>query len=120
MKKITFISIIFILFIIFISIISFQVSNSDKKITNIINKNTLNKVAQIECSNGNIIDRNQMISNLKQCSFKKYNGKLGNTTHLTYVFMDNNKNILFKYIDIGNRNIVGFSTNNKITYYIKY
>lgn len=117
-KKITIIAIVSIILIIILSIL-IGVKFSNKKITNIIDNDTLNRVTQVKCSNEITIDTNQMMSDLKQSTFKKYKGDLGSTTHITYVFMDENNNILFKYTEIGNRNIVSFSINNKTTYYIK-
>lgn len=117
-KKITIIAIVSIILIIILSIL-IGAKFSNKKITNIIDNDTLNRVTQVKCSNEITIDTNQMMSDLKQSTFKKYKGDLGSTAHITYVFMDENNNILFKYTEIGNRNIVSFSINNKTIYYIK-
>jgi hypothetical protein len=120
LSKKTIIIICVIIFIILLIPLIALLKNREKKITDIIDKGTLSRVEYIKTSNGeNIIDVDGVISDLKQSRFKPYKGDLGNTARLTYIYMDENNNILFRYTDMGNNGIIGININNKDYYYIK-
>ncbi len=93
--------------------------NQPKKITSIINKKTLDRVSYVICSNDSEVSAFAMLSDFEESRFKPYSGDIGNTAHLSFIFMDENNNILFHYTELGNNNLVEFKINGKTNYYIK-
>lgn len=109
-----------IIFFIMISIILIAVMiNKPKKITSIISQKTLNRVSYVTCSNHSEISAFAMLADFEESRFEPYLGDIGNTTHISFTFMDENNNILFNYTELGNNNLVEFKINGKTSYYIK-
>lgn len=111
--------IIILIFIVVVFIFILIFLFRDKTVTNIINNNTLNRVSKISSSDNYLVNVDAMISDLKKSEFKKYKGEIENTDSITYIFLDKDNNILFKYIEIKNNNIVIFDINKEKLYYIK-
>lgn len=89
------------------------------KIYNIIDKKTLYRTTQIISSNNSMIDAKFMLEDMNKSKYKKYYKNINLESANYYTFLDENNNILFRYIDTNYNKIVGFEINGQVYYYIK-
>ena len=79
----------------------------------------IQKVEYVLDEGGNEYTTNNMLQNLRLYTYIKYNGSLGSTVQKSWIFADTDKKTLFVITDVGNRNIIGITQDNKTVYYQK-
>lgn len=71
----------------------------------------------VKDSDGNTIQTEYVMDELKKYAFKKYKGTLGNTAHRSFLFYDDADNLLFTLVDVGNSDICQIVIDGKTNTY---
>ena len=83
----------------------------------VITEGKSNEIAYVKGDSGSKENKNAFLSFYGSSEYRRYNGKLGSTANFSYFCYDANDNLLFEFVDIGNRNLIQIRMNGKeITY----